>query len=493
MTLHSHTGWTRRARTPGAAALILALALWAAPAIDAESAPPNVVMFFIDTLRADHVGCYGYPRETSPSLDALAARGTLFENAISQSSWSLPSYASAFTSLYSSAHHVDEKNQRLSPSLTTLAGIFSSNGYDTAAFVGGSHLSAIFGLDTGFGVYSDRPHFGSLFNTVPPAAQWLKGRKKKPFFLLVQGYDAHIPYQVPLGFAEMWDPGYRGMIHDLDVLKFKNVHRIADGVFYYPTSPDGGKPTPEESATLDSMDPVVPVSAPIASVALAPADHRHIIAHYDGAVSYADTWLGYFLERLEALGLADNTVVMVAGDHGEALGEQGYYRHRWDLYESQIHVPLVLAGPGIAASRKIPDMVELIDLAPTLLDLCRIPPFHAHQGHSLQRYLAADRTPPRDPTRMAFSTLSNCLSVRTERWHLMRWTDNTVLESRGLYDITTDPTEQHNLTGRQPAVCRELETALADWEERTFRPVPETGKAALTAEEQEMFKDGGYW
>jgi arylsulfatase A-like enzyme len=473
--------------------LWLALALGAAPASGAEPVRPNVVMFFIDTLRADHVHCYGYERETSPSLDALAARGTLFQNAIAQSSWSLPSYASMFTSLYSSAHHVDEKNQKLAPSLKTLASIFSANGYATAAFVGGSHLSAIFGLDAGFDLYSDRPHFGSLFHTVPPALQWLKEHQRKPFFLMVQGYDAHIPYQVPLGFGEMWDPGYQGLIHDLDVLKFKNVHRIADGVFYYPTTTGNGKPMPEAPESTDSMEPVVPVSAPIASVALAAKDHRHIVAHYDGAVSYADTWLGYFLERLKAQGLADNTVVLVAGDHGEALGEQGYYRHRWDLYESQIHVPLVFAGPGIAAGRQIPDVVELVDLAPTLLALCGLPPYHAHQGRRLNQYLAPGQEPPRDPSRVAISTLSNCLSARTERWHLLHWSDNTLLESRGLYDLTTDPTEQHNLARQQPAVLQQLESALKDWKERTFRPAPETGKATLTAEEQEMFREGGYW
>lgn len=441
-----------------------------------STSPPNVVLFFIDTLRAAQVHCYGYPRATTPSLDSLAARGTLFEAAIAPSSWSLPTYSSLFTSLPPPAHAVDERCQKLDDSFTTLPEIFGRLGYRTAGFVGGGHLSRLFGMAQGFQTYRDAPHYGSLFHTVPAAIQWLRDRDPGPFFLMVQGYDAHLPYKPPMGFAEMYDRGYAGPVHDLNVLDSEVLRTVAGNVFRWvgPSSP-AGRVTSGAARS-------------VREVRLGAADVAHVVAHYDGAVTYADTWLGLFLESMARLGLDDRTVIVVAGDHGEELGEHGYFGHRWSLYDRQIHVPLVIAGPGVARGRRVTDVVETFGLAPTLLALAGFPPDHGHVGRSLAPYLAPGGLPPAEPDRVAFSALSDQLSARSRRWHLILRPSG----ARELYDLAADPLEQTDVSAREPGQADRLAGLLRDWQER-HRAEPRGTSPHLTDAERAAFRQRGYW
>ncbi|MBI2945388.1 MAG: sulfatase [Candidatus Wallbacteria bacterium] len=472
---------------------LAAVAVWLFAGAVLAADRPNVVLFFIDTLRADRVHAYGNPRPTTPNLDALAARGTLFEQAIAQSSWSLPSYSSVFTSLYPPAHNTNETLQMLDPALPRVAGIFRAFGYDTAAFVGGGHLSAIFGMDVGFAKYEDKPHYGSFFHTVPKALSWLESRSEgpspastRPFFLMVQGYDVHLPYQAPLGFSELYDPGYRGIVHDLDILRFENAKRISGNVYHYAARTAPGEPPVAEMDVNE--DDSVPLDARAAAAPLSARDRAHIVAHYDGALTYADLWLGVFLAALQKRGLLEATLVVVAGDHGEALGEKGVFQHRWDLYDSQLHVPLVVAGPGVSAGRRVRSIVELVDLAPTLLELAGIPRHQGHQGVSLAAFLRPGAAPPELPERTAFSALANAMSARTARWHLVRYADGR----EELYDLQADPTEQRNVAKEQPRVKEQLESRLLDWYERCRRE-PAALAAPLSEPDREMFRRSGYW
>jgi arylsulfatase A-like enzyme len=476
---------------------LLALLLVVVSDLSAQApspARPNVVVVFIDTLRADHVHCLGYERETTPSFDSVAAGGTLFETAIAPSSWSLPCYASIFSSLYPPAHGVDELRQYFDKSFLTLPKILGTYGYDTAGFVGGGHLSRIFGLDNGFELYLDQPHFGSFYHTVPEALKWIDRPRDGPFFALIQGYDLHAPYQPPLGFAELYDPDYRGPIHDLKVLTSEVLLNITNNVLRR-SRPDAaperlaaaGTRTATDSFSSAPLD--VATDARLEHLPLTEADRRHLVAHYDGALTYADSWLGVLVEELRVRSLLENTLLVVAGDHGESLGEHGYYGHRVDLYDEQLRVPLLFSGPGIEASRRVTQVVELVDLAPTLLDLCSIPPCREFQGRSLAAAVRKGSAPPPiDENRAAFSSLNNRLSVRTSRWHLIHFSTGKTQ----LFDLAADPTEQTDVGERHPELTRGLLGRALDWYER-YRREPRGTGVTLTPDEKAMFKQRGYW
>lgn len=469
----------------------LLLAWLLTQAATAAPARPNVVLFFIDTLRADHVSCLGYPKRTSPALDALASQGTLFEAAIAPSPWSLPSYSTILSGLHPPSHAVDQSAQFLDRSFLTLPKILATHGYATGGFVGGGHLSRSFGLDNGFATYRDKPHFGSFFHTVPEALEWLDaGAGKRPFFALVQGYDVHCPYQPPAGFSELYDPDYRGLVHERELLKSDILRNVVDNVVRLPLAQPAFAPAPRPASSgfASSLLDVSPGTR-IERIPLSEADRRHIVAHYDGAVSYADSWLGVFRDELKARGLLESTILIVAGDHGESLGEHGYYGHIRDLYEEQLHVPLAFSGPGIAAGRRIRDVVGLVDLAPTVLELCAIPPCHEFQGRSLSALVnAAAAPPPPPPDQVAYSCLSTALSARTSRWHL-------ILRRGGgavLYDLPNDVLEQNDVSAAHPRESQLLRGLLLDWYEKFKRP-PRAPDARLTFEEHRMFQRMGYW
>lgn len=526
----------------GALAVLALLALpapaWAGPPAEPR---PNVVLFFIDTLRADHLGCYAYRRPTSPRLDSLAARGTLFEAAMAQADYSLPSYATLFTSLYPGAHGVTGPGTSIPPGATTLAEIFSARGYHTGAFSGGIHLQPGFGFARGFEVFGTTPRRGSLFHTVPAALQWLEGVAHEPFFLFVQGYDCHLPYTVPLGYSELYDPAYDGVVHQPGFLALDTLEGL-DGLAYDPlvpaafrTFPDrqtmgwrsrrrrlvpgfeqdlsrdlvrqwvppepeapgleqSAKSGPEsETVTASQSRTALPARLPHWRRQLASADVAHLVAHYDGAVTYADTWLGIFVESLRQRGLLENTLLIVAGDHGEELGERGRFGHG-RLHLDELRVPLVVAGPGVEPARRVTDTVGLIDLAPTLLELCTTPPFHGHQGKSLAPYLQAAAEPPRDPSRAAFCTSTRGVSIRSGRWHLSRRTGTANGEpaSWSLHDAILDPAERSDLSAAHPEVAATLRSRLLDWMEQVKPPVL-VSPSSLGAREREGLRRSGYW
>jgi arylsulfatase A-like enzyme len=471
-----------------AAVLLLA---WAQPmAAAAERPRPNVVLFCVDTLRADRVHCLGYPRQTTPALDTVAREGTLFEAAMAPSSWSLPSYCSILGSLHAPSHAVSKQNQRFDASFLTLPGVLAANGYATGGFVGGGHLSRSFGLDSGFGTYRDQPHFGSFYHTVREALDWLDaGASRGPFFALIQGYDVHLPYQPPLGFAEMYDPGYRGLVHDRNLLQSDVLRNVTGNLVRLPVRTEVSAPrTRPASSGFASSILDVPPGTPIEQIPLSEADRKHLEAHYDGAVTYADAWLGVLRRELRVRGLLENTLLIVTSDHGESLGEHGYYGHSWDLYDEQLHVPLAFAGPGIVAGRRIREVVGLVDLAPTVLELCRVQPCLQFQGQSLAPHVAAAVPPPPRAEKVVFSALRTAVSARTGRWHL-------ILGPRGqaaLYDLPQDPREQRDVSAAHPGELQLLRGQAQDWYE-AYRRAPRGPDSRLTAEERQMFRDKGYW
>lgn len=512
--------------------LVLLLVVIAVPA-SALAAPdaPNVVMFFIDTLRADRCHCYGAQRETTPNLDRMAARGTLFENAFSQASWSLPSYTSTFSSLYPPVHGVTSTLKAVGAKTELLSEIFARFGYSRAAFVAGGHLTPVFGLERGFDLYQSTTYGASLSFTVPPALKWLDENGPRPFFLLVHGYDAHCPYSPPLGFAELYDPDYQGVVHQPGFLRPEVLERIqylsynssalarfrssyAQGsgqswrrrMLLPPIRPELGELDTDEpdwppAVGRPGVGPVpvgpggLPFKLPDFWEKLTPADTEHLVAHYDGSLTYADTWLGLFLEGLERRGLRDKTVVIVAGDHGEELGEHGRFGHGHSLWDDLLRVPLVMAGPGIAAGRRIRQTAELTDVAPTLLELCSIPASHQHRGRSLAALLKPGPPPSENLERPGLAFEVNSSSVHLGRWHLIvsQKSDMSDELSRQLYDLSSDPDEQKNIVSAHPEIVRKLESYLQDRVEEFALEAQKAGAASLGDVEKRFLRQFGYW
>src|SRR5690348_8422099 len=276
----------------------------------AKLRPLNVVVVTIDTLRPDHLHCYGHHDIKTPTLDALAERGVLFEQAVAQAPLTLPSHASIFTGEYPTRHQVRDTGGFVLPaSSITLAKILQQHGWDTAAFVGSAVLKKNFGFNLGFGVYDDqmpKPGPSQQFLEDPErragvvvdhAIHWLNSQSGKPFFLWLHVYDPHLPYDPPSPFREQ----YR--------------------------------------------------------------------AHpYDGEIAYVDQQLG---RLMDVLGKKDprNTIIAVLSDHGESLGEHGEYTHGVFVYDSTLRIAFMMSGPGIPAGMRIKQQVRSIDFLPTLLEL----------------------------------------------------------------------------------------------------------------------------
>ncbi|MBI4871496.1 MAG: sulfatase-like hydrolase/transferase [Candidatus Riflebacteria bacterium] len=521
-----------------------------------RAAPPNLVFLFVDTLRADHCSCYGYRRPTTPSLDSVAARGTLFEKAFAQANMSLPSYTTVFTSLYPEAHGVTGPQKTLGPGPGTLAEILAIHGYDTAGFVADGHLSPSYGLGRGFATYQSTGYAAGFMRTVPAAIDWLDRRRPGaarpqtagpvasaprsaqasasasgpgPFFLLVHGYDAHGPYSPPLGFGELYDPGYEGIVHWPGFLRTTFLEQIRNHTYdptplvrfqsdlfqqvgwpwkrqhLLPSFQEGMPAAPEVDRSLSlTRSPYtflskptrsgLPTRLPAARASLTTTDELHLVAHYDGSVTYADMWVGLFMEALERRGLTSSTYVFVAGDHGESLGEHGLFGHGFALNECTLHVPLVVAGPGVPAGRRVSDVVELIDLAPTTLALAAIPASRQHQGRSLAQYLRPGPGPAGDPGRVAYASMGDAFSARGPRWHLMSWPGEGPLVpgKRLLYDTQTDPTEQTDLAADRPGELQTLHGKLMDWLEQTALTGP-AAPSQLEPAERSKLRMFGYW
>ncbi len=363
---------------------------------------PNVLLITLDTTRADRLACHGYAPALTPALDSLAAKGVLFERAITPAPLTLPSHASLMTGLYPSEHGLITNGRgRLEESIPTLAEMLQAGGYDTAAFVGSLVLDSKFGLDRGFAVYDDdmtnsdatehgldRQRDGR--RVVDSALGWLMQRRTKPFFCWVHLYDAHQPYQ---------------------------AH-------------------PEEFGD------------------------RFRDRQYDGEIAYVDRQIERLLKHLHEHGLSEKTMVVAVGDHGESLGEHDELEHSLTLYDSVLNVPWIWAGPGAApAGRRVAQPVSLVGLRPTLLEMVGLRELGASKGRSLRGVVSGGEIAAGNCCSATDDPLlehgwSPLRSLTTAAWKYIRSPEAE------LYDLTRDPHETQNLAAALPDQVRELDFQL---------------------------------
>lgn len=435
--------------------------------------PLNLVVVFIDTIRADHLGCYGHSRPTSPNIDRLAARGTRFGNAISQSSWTLPSAASLLTGLYPCRHQVIRKVARLPGWRETLAEVLRARGYRTAAVVSHSLVSSDHHLDQGFDFFDESNVTGHTGISSPGvtavALEWLRSNEHRPFFLFLHYFDPHFLYLEHEGF-EFENP-YRGFVKPEADFRTIQAQRRSLGF----------------------------------------RGMLCLRAQYDSEIAFTDHHVGLVLDEIERLGLGESTFLVVTGDHGEEFMEHGWLGHTVHLYEETIHVPLVLYHPALGRMPETFDApVELVDLMPTVLEMLGVDwdagPIDglsflgALEGKAppdsavFSEVCYEDVTALRDPNRTR-SRNPNVRSLRMGPWKLVYDVNGERWE---LYDLDSDPGETRNL-GADPAARRfgDMKRRLSEWmkgQERlalTENAVPDT-IPLMDRETEERLRALGY-
>ena len=421
--------------------------------------PLNVIIIGADTLRADHLDLYGYELPTSPNLDRLAARGIVFDHSFAQGSYTLPSFASFFTSLYPEQHRATSRITRIKDSATTLAEVFSRQGYRTAGFTGGPFVSFTYGFAKGFDSYMSGDLPRPLDAYIPVALDWIGKDRTKPFFLFLQPQDVHPPFDLlalPKRERDRWDPGYDGPLEKY----------LGSYYFYHEFNldaddrPDDGY-GPAPSAAL---------KAEMARLRADPRALRHLVSVYDDRVAHFDRSFAALWKALEDRGLLKNTVVVLMSDHGTLFGEGGHFAHGDHLttLDAVFHVALVVWVPGRKPAR-VSSLVELIDAAPTILELVGLPAPAAFEGRSL--------VPLMDGGKRAGAVFGEAglvdndskvrRFIRDERWKLAADDPGGRIV---LYDLSADPAETKDVAAANPDVVRRLSGELARHLQRLARP-----------------------
>jgi len=395
---------------------------------------PNLLIIIIDTLRADHVGSYGYYRDTTPNIDALAVNGTLFENAYSQISATVPSHAAIMTSVYPWKLGVFNNQMTLKDDATTLAEILQGKGYATGAVIGNGTLVSEHGLAQGCAFYDDampvkepnREHYQKTpEQTSKSAIQWLKKQKHgQPFFLWINYMDPHGPYTPA--------PPYNS--------RFKPVDR--------------GRKIEKSASNLERY------RIPLYQVLDGQNDVDYYISQYDGEIRMTDEWIGTLIQGLKDLGFFENTIVVVLSDHGESLGEHGWYFCHGNLAsQEQIRIPLIMRYPkSIPKNNRIAQPVESIDIMPTLLDLLGLPKPETVDGKTLLPMMIKEKA--QMVTIYSTSALLDGKKITTAvmrgEWKMIRSEDG----KEELFNLMQDPNEDVNLLGKYPEIEDKLRLLL---------------------------------
>ncbi len=411
------------------------------PADPASDMHPNVVFVTVDTLRADHLGAYGYPRPTSPFLDSVAAAGARFSDVVAPAAWTKPSTGTLFTGLYPSRHGAlyHGSSLKLPDGMRTLAEAFRERGYVTAGFVSNPNIKAVFDFDRGFDLFFDSPVEDTLtlacirasltgriltslirhqfnWNYENDVRQinehviaWLEENHDAPFFLYVHYIDPHVPYDPPASYRE----------------QFEQEHGFA--VF-------------NKRAKLVGQD------------------------LYDAEIRYTDDGLRELVERLRGLGIWERTLFVFTSDHGEEFFEHEVLGHGFSLFQAVIRVPLVLHGPAVPAGGVIEEPVQILDLPSTVLDLAGFGVERFGDGRSFAGALR-DRRWSGDTEYFLENEFGQdygnqrafaFTGVRKGRWKLVLTEHNAFFPPenpanarQALYDLWNDPAEEKNLIGAE--------------------------------------------
>jgi len=440
---------------------------------------PNVLLITIDSLRADHIGCLGYPKNTTPNIDALAKDGVIFSQAIATGNCTSLSFPSILTSTYPLEYKdcaVYLFNHKLSRNRKMISEILKEEGYTTAAFHSTPLLSEYYGYNRGFDIFEDlgtdivvlqragelktiKKHLKDLLKKVKVIKKlffheelknffYLKFRTiqcpykradlitkkalhflettKNNFFLWIHYMDVHHPYNPPKKYLKKIETIH---ISRRDVLRFWNIEKLSPS-------------------------------------ALSKTDLQIIRDLYDGEIHFMDDAISVIISQLERIGAYENTLIIITADHGDEFGEHGNFSHYCKLYDELIHVPLIMKGPGIPADTVIDHPVSLLDIAPTIVDYLGLDKVSKFQGESLlplifdnvnlPREGVISETAPLTSIKESHRLVLKSISFRTERWKYIR----NINGRNELYDLIKDPHETTNLIDKKPNLAQKFELVL---------------------------------
>ncbi len=410
-------------------------------AAGAVDLPRDVILVSIDTLRADHLGCYGYSRPTTPHIDRFRQDAVLFQQAIAAGSSTLVSHASIMTSLLPQQHGAEHRiNHALSPRFQTIASIFRQHGFQTLSWNDGGQIAAAYGIDHGFDLYSSSPPAGIYHFTdvVALATRWLGSHPPAaPRFLFLHTYEVHHPYTPSPRYLAMEEPEpYHG-------------------------------PLPAGQTDMPTL-----LAIRTRRLHIGPRDLEHIVATYDGEIRSMDEGFGNLVDFLKRTGRYDGALIVFTSDHGEEFAEHGSVGwHSHTLYDELLRVPLLIKFPdGRYAGETVTSQVRQIDIAPTLVAAMGWPQPRQFRGSDLEPLAQGRAALPR----FAVSHMDSDpgVSIRLAPWKLY---------DGHLYDLAADPGEHRDVAAQH----RDLAAALNQRLHTLVAEMPTTsGPAAMVGDEE---------
>lgn len=434
-----------------------------------DNRPLGLVVITVDTLRADYLSSYGHARVLTPSIDRLATGGVLFRHAYSQCTTTTPSHTSLFTSLYLHDHNVYSNFEALGDGPVTMAEAFAANGFATFGLVNMRHLNPEVGnLGQGFQHFVKSANMRRAGPSIDTFLSWLDEQKGHPFMAWLHLADVHTPYRPPPPYDRFY---YDDDEHDPNK---KSLSRI------WPTLPKHMTDHPFFRAWLNGI-----------------TDVDFVLAQYQGAVTYVDDELGRLLDALEQRDILHRTAIVFTADHGESLGEHGMYFVHSGLYEPTTHIPLITYFPGVGRHGvDVRDIVESVDVLPTVLDYFNLPTHEAMRGRSLWPLIRGEVVPPK----VAFMEHAgrNLVALRGERYKYVRHLRTAYIQpsypfvegKEELYDLREDPGETTDISKKHPELVAQFREEIE--RRRHDRLDLDTGKAEMTEETQDVLRSLGY-
>ena len=499
--------------TPGPSTAATAQA--AAPKPSGPAKSWNVIMISMNNMGAEYMGMYGYRRPTTPKLQALSSQGMVFESAFAPNSWTLPGATSLMTSVQPYTHGVQDRleTNMLNPGWPTLAELFKNRGYATAAFTGSLDYRPTFGHLRGITDSSFNLDFTRFSTSLKQAERWLSYNKEKPFFLVLQGYDCHPPFQPPKPFKGSYSGGHRNVhVSTKYALRgYKSGDKYIASYIWQSSDPKKRR----------LMEIAYPPKSARRNIELTQEDITYLADLYDECVMSVDAQVAEFIEHLDKK-TRENTLILVFSEHGEMFAKHGRFGRagtvRGTLFDDVVHVPLMIFSPD-GKTGHFKGLVQLIDIAPTILDMMGIEIPTTFQGKSLTPLLAGKdevndyvfggsqyNVSVKGQAHPFFKEASVCEFIRNHKWKLIHEivfsandpagpASKDAKESWELYDLKSDPAENKNLVDSYKAVAEELKKRLAEWSQSTRAAMGERAPTTVgfPPDFEERARTHGYW
>lgn len=452
----------------------------------------NILLIVVDATRAKNLSLYGYTRPTTPNLDRFAERCVVYDAAISPAGWSLPAHASMFTGLYPSRHGAHDQHKFLAQEHTTMAEWLQARGYDTLAFCDNAYVGPSTGLDRGFERFnkdfSNTPGYlkevsrkfniglASVFGQrdsgarhankqIQSALRRLKTGDRS-FFMFIHYSEPHAPYRLPRKYRRYMPDG----------ISFSTAQQVNQDPWKYLIDPD-------------SMDE---------------EDFEALTALYDAEIAYADDRIAQVLGWFDDMKILDQTMVIITADHGENIGDHQMMAHKYCLYDTLLHVPLIIQFPsGTVTPERVTHQVQTLDLFPTMMAMlgeASSETFRSLQGYDLtssarHEFTIAEQSHPDLTTfykrypGVDVSRYDRALKmIRTDRYKYIWASDG----NHELFDLQVDPGEEQNIIKDQPKIAEDLDRRLAAWRDSFEAATPSEPAPEFDEEVKARLRALGY-